>query len=153
MALEIISWPIPMKECCQSVGSNPTNLRIPGDLLRHIWPSRASQSLFHKKSSNPPDYPEPSHLIKIFHMYRSTLKNIFVAPYPTLSKREGLVGKNLFFSSKKVFNLMNSKIWERATGQQNQQNDLCAQRRLKSGWASASSDQSLRCQHEETLGP
>ena len=28
---------------------------------------------------------------------------------------------------------------------QNQQNDLCAQRRLRSDWASASSDQSLLC--------
>ena len=29
----------------------------------------------------------------------------------------------------------------------------CAQRRLRSAWASAQSDQSLRCPHEETLGP
>ena len=30
---------------------------------------------------------------------------------------------------------------------------VCAQRRLISAWASAQSDQSLRCPHEETLGP
>ena len=42
-------------------------------------------------------------------------------------------------------------IW--ATSWQNQQNDPCAQRRLRSAWASAQSDQSLRCPHEETLGP
>ena len=30
---------------------------------------------------------------------------------------------------------------------------LCAQRRLRSAWASAQSDQSLRCPHEETLDP
>ena len=30
---------------------------------------------------------------------------------------------------------------------------LCAQRRLRSAWASAQSDQSLRCTHEESLGP
>ena len=30
---------------------------------------------------------------------------------------------------------------------------LCTQRRLRSAWASAQSDQSLRCQHEESLGP
>ena len=30
---------------------------------------------------------------------------------------------------------------------------LCAQRRLRSAWASAQSDQSLRCPHEERLGP
>ena len=32
-----------------------------------------------------------------------------------------------------------------------QQNDLSAQRRLRSAWASDQSDQSLRCPHEETL--
>ena len=36
---------------------------------------------------------------------------------------------------------------------QNQQNDLYVQRRLRSAWASAQSDQSLRCPHEESLGP
>ena len=30
---------------------------------------------------------------------------------------------------------------------------LCTQRRLRSAWASAQSDQSLRCPHEESLGP
>ena len=30
---------------------------------------------------------------------------------------------------------------------------LCTQRRLRSAWASAQSDQSLRCQHKESLGP
>ena len=30
---------------------------------------------------------------------------------------------------------------------------LCAQRRPKSAWASAQSDQSLRCPHEERLEP
>ena len=34
-----------------------------------------------------------------------------------------------------------------------QQNGMCAQWRLKSAWASAQSGQSLRCPHEETLGP
>ena len=32
----------------------------------------------------------------------------------------------------------------------NQQNDLCGQRRLRSAWASAQSDQSLRCPHVRT---
>ena len=36
---------------------------------------------------------------------------------------------------------------------QNQQNGHCAQRRHRSACASAQSDQSLRCPHEETLGP
>ena len=39
-----------------------------------------------------------------------------------------------------------------ATAWQNQQNYLCAQRRLRSAWASAQSDQSLPCPHEDTLG-
>ena len=42
-------------------------------------------------------------------------------------------------------------IW--AAASQNQQNDLCIQQWLRSAWASAQSDQSLLCPHEETLGP
>ena len=30
---------------------------------------------------------------------------------------------------------------------------MCAQRRLRSAWASAQSDQNFRCPHEESLGP
>ena len=40
-----------------------------------------------------------------------------------------------------------------AASWQNQQNGMCVQRRLGSAWASAQSDQSLCCQHEERLGP
>ena len=40
-----------------------------------------------------------------------------------------------------------------ATAWQNQQNDLFAQRRLRSAWASAQSDQSQRCPPEAKLGP
>ena len=36
---------------------------------------------------------------------------------------------------------------------ENQQNGLCPKWRLRSAWASAQSDQNLRCPHEETLGP
>ena len=36
---------------------------------------------------------------------------------------------------------------------QNLQNGSCAKWRLRSAWASAQSDQSLRCPHEEILGP
>ena len=42
-------------------------------------------------------------------------------------------------------------IW--AAAQQNQQYGLCAQWRLRSAWASTQSDQSLRRQHGESLGP
>ena len=40
-----------------------------------------------------------------------------------------------------------------ATAWQNKQNDLCAQRRLRSACASAQSDQSQPCPPEATLGP
>ena len=40
-----------------------------------------------------------------------------------------------------------------AAAWQNQQNGHCAQWRHRSAWASSQSDQSLRCLHEETLGP
>ena len=40
-----------------------------------------------------------------------------------------------------------------AASWQNQQYGLCAQWRLRSAWASAQSDQSLRWLHEEALGP
>ena len=45
-------------------------------------------------------------------------------------------------------------IWNKfrvkwATSWQNQQNGMCAQQRLRSAWASAQSDQSLHCPHEE----
>ena len=42
---------------------------------------------------------------------------------------------------------------KRATSWQNVQNGMCAQRRLRSAWASAQTDQSLHCPHEETLCP
>ena len=40
-----------------------------------------------------------------------------------------------------------------STARQSQQNDLFAQWRLRSAWASAQVDQSLLCPHEDTLGP
>ena len=36
---------------------------------------------------------------------------------------------------------------------QNQQSGMCSQRRLTSAWASAQSNQSLRCPPEEALSP
>ena len=39
-----------------------------------------------------------------------------------------------------------------AASWQNQPNDLCAQRRLRSAWTSAQSNQSLRCPNEESVG-
>ena len=42
---------------------------------------------------------------------------------------------------------------KRAASLQNQQNGMCAQQSLRSAWAFTQSDQSLRCPHEESLGP
>ena len=44
-------------------------------------------------------------------------------------------------------------IWKLSHGMTNHQHDLCAQRRLRSAWASAQSDQSQRCSPEAKLGP
>ena len=49
------------------------------------------------------------------------------------------------------FKMIVHTIW--ATSWQNQRNGMCAHRRLRSAWASTQSDQSLRCPHEESLGP
>ena len=40
-----------------------------------------------------------------------------------------------------------------ATAWQNQESGCAPSKRLRSAWASAQSDQSLRCLHEESLGP
>ena len=45
------------------------------------------------------------------------------------------------------------EVYKWAAAWQNQQSGMCAQPRLRSAWASAQSDQSLRCPHEESLGP
>ena len=42
-------------------------------------------------------------------------------------------------------------IW--AASWQTQQNGMCVQWILRSAWALAQSDQSIRCPHEESLGP
>ena len=49
-----------------------------------------------------------------------------------------------------IFIVCNRK-W--AASWRNQQNGMCGKQRLRSAWASAQSDQSLRYPHEESLGP
>ena len=57
-----------------------------------------------------------------------------------------------FYKSHGICDIQQGRlIW--AAAQQNQQNGMCAQWRLRSAWASAQSDQSLCCPHEERLGP
>ena len=61
----------------------------------------------------------------------------------TASKQEPALLLHIYIVSKK----------ERKKNQTNKQNGMCAQRRLRSVWASARSDLSFRCPHEEILGP
>ena len=56
-----------------------------------------------------------------------------------------------FFLGRKKSDGFSHFIW--AVSWQNQQNDKCAQQRLRSAWASAQSDQSLHYPPEESLGP
>ena len=64
----------------------------------------------------------------------------------------GIIELNSGFDKLKMFGISPfKKKW--AASWQNQQNDLCAQQRLRSAWTSAQSDQSLCCPHEEALGP
>ena len=55
------------------------------------------------------------------------------------------------FSHQTILMFPGIVIWAEAW--QNQQNNMCTQRKLRSAWASAQSDQNLRCPHEETLNP
>ena len=61
---------------------------------------------------------------------------------------------HLLFSQQPIRKLVslqancNTVVNNRATSWQNQQSGMCAQWRLRSAWASAQSDQSLRCPHE-----
>ena len=64
--------------------------------------------------------------------------------------------KSLFETTEQLIEELKSKksfcdIW--AASWQNQQNGMCAQQRLRSAWASAQSDQSLHCLHDESLDP
>ena len=48
---------------------------------------------------------------------------------------------------------LSSSKWRKWAASRQNQHGLWAQRRLRSAWASAQSDQSLRCLHEEALDP
>ena len=61
------------------------------------------------------------------------------------------MGKSLCSNFRIITAFSVVQIW--AASWQNQQNGMCAQRRLRSACASAQYDQSLHCPHEESLGP
>ena len=69
---------------------------------------------------------------------------LFYVPFPALDHR--VAGLNP--AEKRVLNLTTIEPLH-----ENQQNGICPQRRLGSTRASSQSDQSLRCPHEESLGP
>ena len=58
---------------------------------------------------------------------------------------------NAEFEISDTFSILKNTKW--TASWQNQQNGTCTQWRLRSAGASAQSDQSLRCPHEESLIP
>ena len=68
--------------------------------------------------------------------------------YPRM-RQAGRDKKNRWAHTSVCYFVMLCLIW--AAAWQNQQNGLCAQRRLRSVWASAHSDQSIRCPHNESF--
>ena len=55
----------------------------------------------------------------------------------------------LSWLNRNISTVVTTRKYKWVTACQNQQNDKCAQRRLRSVWKSAQSDLSLRCPHEE----
>ena len=66
-------------------------------------------------------------------------------------KADSMVEKYNGMKLNRSTTILQNHIW--ATSWQNQQTDLCTQRRLRSAWASAQSDQSLRCPPEGSYRP
>ena len=86
---------------------------------------------------------------RLFRMTKKTLLREF--PFPTWMTKTFL--KEFPFPTYWMCKYLFKVVDRMSTSWQNQQNSMCAQRRLRSAWAFAQSDQSLRCPHEERLGP
>ena len=56
------------------------------------------------------------------------------------------------FNDMHIYNAL-KKERKKERRKRQKENGMCAQRRLRSAWESAQSDQSFRCPHEESLGP
>ena len=78
---------------------------------------------------------------------RNTLVVLLIDRICSLKNR-GNVGKGILWVLQITWVV--KLIW--AATRQNQQTGMCAKRRFRSAWASAQSDQSLRCLQEESLG-
>ena len=94
--------------------------------LHHSW---RNHNLIHICMGYPVTH--PTHIRAVWSVFAVCMRKHWTLGYPYVAKWR--------------------LIW--AAAWQNQQNDLCDQQRLRSAWASAQSDQSLRCPHEETLDP
>ena len=77
-------------------------------------------------------------------LFRSTI--LQPKPYHVINPE-----KMLYLLAFNFLLLLTNTIW--AATWQKQTKWVCAERRLRSAWASAQSDQSPRCPHEESLGP
>ena len=88
-----------------------------------------------------------------FHYGQRNLENTFFKPNIYLSEPNGEGANAISRWSVSTRNLVTDRSVQWGAARQNQQNDLCAQQRLRSAWASAQSDQSLRCPYKEAVGP
>ena len=102
-----------------------------------------NQQKWHVRTAKTDQPGDPPSLIRVFAV---RMKKAWVLSY-LLSARRGLRSE-LQRTRKKRTSL---RPYDPAHDKTNK-NGMCAQRRLRSTWASAQSDQSLRCPHEESLG-
>ena len=74
-------------------------------------------------------------------------------PYQ-MGRLRWMTGSLLFpYALKTLFPHCAAQISNEPAHDKTKKNGMCAKRRLRSAWASAQSDQSLRCPHEGSLGP
>ena len=120
MVVEMISWPISMKECCRTRGLNP-------------WPSVHQAETLPTKLAGPASFPMVRGQSKFakwtcswkdFSPYFDVFTCIPCRPWPRCHILCHL-----------TWSLVSAKVtW--AAAWQNQQNDTYAQQRLRSAWAS-----------------
>ena len=120
-------------ECAPSENSPPSLIRVFAARMKKPW------VLSYPLSTQRGLWSERAHVF------------LFSVPLLVLSCRGSFVTGDhpsyMFVSDLKI----SLSIW--TASWQNQQNGMYAQRRLRSGWVSAQSDQSLSCPLEQSLGP
>ena len=129
---------------CHFLGTSPNSLQ--SYFHQKFWEKWLEHSGHYSKSNMVPFLGHVSKFIaKLFSS--KVLKNVTTTKI--CFSPQGWHHQHLLFiqdeqNSYKIFWLDMSRLMT------NQQNGLCAQWRLRSAWASAQSDQSLRCPHEAT---